>query len=334
MPRPIRLSLPSKGRLAEDALNFLGRCGLKIYRPNPRQYEASLPDLPGLRVIFQRPTDIVVSVRDGSVDFGISGLDVVEERRGEAGEIIIVHDALGFGQCSLGLAVPEAWPVQTIGELRQYAANQAQPLRIATHFLKLTKRFLEGQKVPGYTLVESEGTLEVAPAIGYADMICDLIASGQTLRDNRLRPLPDGYILHSQAVLIANRAALQSNPAALKLISQMLEYIEAHLRAEENYLVVANMRGDAPARIAQALFAQPELSGLQGPTIAPVFTRNGEPYCSASIVVRKADVIPAMRALRAVGGSGVIVTPVTYIFEEEPPRYKAMVESLKLQVEG
>ncbi|MFZ6027165.1 MAG: ATP phosphoribosyltransferase [Chloroflexota bacterium] len=334
MPRPIRLSLPSKGRLAEDALSFLERCGLKVYRPNPRQYEASLPDLPGLRVIFQRPTDIVVSVRDGSVDFGISGLDVVEERRGDNGEIIVVHDALGFGQCSLGLAIPEAWPVQTIEELRRYAASQAQPLRVATHFLKLTKRFLEAQKIHGYTLVEAEGTLEVAPAIGYADMICDLIASGQTLRDNRLRPLADGYILHSQAVLIANRAELQTNPTALKLISQMLEYIEAHLRAEENYLVIANMRGDSPATIAQALFARAELSGLQGPTIAPIFTRDGEPYCSVSIVVRKVEVIPAVRALRAVGGSGVIVTPVTYIFEEEPPRYKAMLENLKLQAKA
>jgi ATP phosphoribosyltransferase len=134
--------------------------------------------------------------------------------------------------------------------------------------------------------------------------------------------------LTSQAVLIANRAALQTNPAALKLISQMLEYIEAHLRAEENYLVIANMRGDSPEAIARALFSQPDLGGLQGPTIAPVYARHGEPWRSVSIVVRKANIIPAVRALRAVGGSGVIVTPVTYIFEEEPPRYKAMLEAL------
>jgi ATP phosphoribosyltransferase len=328
MPRPIRLSLPSKGRLSEDAINFLARCGLSIYRPNPRQYEAALPDLPGLTVIFQRPTDIVTSVRDGSVDFGITGLDVVQERGGDNGEIIVVHEALGFGQCSLALAVPESWPVQNVAELRAYTASQPHSLRVATHFLKLTGRFLTQQNVTNTTLVESEGTLEVAPAIGYADLICDLVASGQTLRDNRLRPLADGFIVHSQAVLIANRAELQNNPAALKLISQLLEYIEAHLRAEENYLVIANMRGDDPSAIAQALFTQPELSGLQGPTIAAVHTRNREPYHSVSIVVRKSNLIPAVRALRAVGGSGVIVTPVTYIFEEEPPRYKAMLNAL------
>lgn len=326
----LRLSLPSKGRLAEDAVHFLARCGLDIHRPNLRQYEASLPDLPGLTVIFQRPTDIVTSVRDGSVDFGITGLDVVQERGGDNGEIIVVHEALGFGQCSLALAVPETWPVQTVTELRSYAAAQPHPLRVATHFLKLTGRFLAQQKITNTILVESEGTLEVAPAIGFADLICDLVASGQTLRDNRLRPLRDGFIVRSQAVLIANRAELLNNPQALRLVSQLLEYIEAHLRAEENYLIIANMRGDDPAAIAQALFTQPELSGLQGPTIAPVYTRNREPYHSVSIVVRKSNLVPAVRALRSVGGSGVIVTPVTYIFEEEPPRYKTMVATLQI----
>ena len=324
----MRLSLPSKGRLAEAAINFLARCGLSIYRPNIRQYEATLPDLPGLTVLFQRPTDIVTSVRAGSVDFGIAGLDLVKEHGGDNGETIVVHEALGFGHCSLALAVPEAWPVQSMAELAAYALGSAHPLRIATQFPSLTQKFLGEQGIVRFSLVQAEGTLEVAPAIGYADMICDLVASGQTLRDNRLRPLTDGYILHSQAVLIANRAALQNNPTALKLISQILEYIEAHLRAEENYLVITNMRGASPEGIARALFSQPDLGGLQGPTIAPIFTRDGAPYHSVSIVVRKANVIPAVRALRAVGGSGVVVTPVTYIFEEEPPRYKAMLEAL------
>jgi len=78
-----RISLPSKGRLAEESLALLAACGLAVYKPNPRQYEALIPSLPGLKVLFQRPADIVVSVRDGSVDFGITGLDVVAERRGQ-----------------------------------------------------------------------------------------------------------------------------------------------------------------------------------------------------------------------------------------------------------
>ena len=82
MRTDIRLALPSKGRLEQDALAFLADSGLRVEKPNPRQYMARIPNLPGLTVIFQRPGDIVVSVREGSVDFGITGFDVTEERRG------------------------------------------------------------------------------------------------------------------------------------------------------------------------------------------------------------------------------------------------------------
>ena len=95
----IRLSLPSKGRLQEEALNFLAECGLSVYKLNPRQYQAKMSALPELTVIFQRPGDIVVSVRDGSVDFGITGIDVLEEKRGRNGDVLVLHDALGFGHC-------------------------------------------------------------------------------------------------------------------------------------------------------------------------------------------------------------------------------------------
>ncbi|MBE0695971.1 MAG: ATP phosphoribosyltransferase, partial [Anaerolineaceae bacterium] len=205
-PNPmVRISLPSKGRLAEDANEFLGACGLKVYKPNPRQYEARIPILPELHVLFQRPGDIVASVRDGSVEFGISGIDVIEERKGENDSVLMLHDNLGFGQCSLNLAVPESWEdVQDIDGLRKRATQMGHPLRIATKYPVLTSRFLDQHKIP-YLLVYAEGTLETAPAIGYADMISDLVSSGQTLRDNRLRPLIDGLIQPSQAALIANR---------------------------------------------------------------------------------------------------------------------------------
>src|SRR5512133_2116269 len=188
----VRISLPSKGRLAEDALEFLNACGLKVYKPNPRQYEATIPLLPELTVLFQRPGDIVVSVRDGSVDFGITGIDVIEERKGENGELLVLHDMLGFGHCSLALAVPESWEdVYSVAQLKERASKLGRPLHIATKYPNLTSRFLEERGIP-HRLISAEGTLETAPAIGYADLIADLVSSGQTLRDNRLRPLADG----------------------------------------------------------------------------------------------------------------------------------------------
>ncbi len=325
----IRLSLPSKGRLEVDALDFLAEAGLRIFKPNPRQYQAQLPALPELGVIFQRPGDIVVSVRQGTIHFGITGLDVIEEKRGENGEIMILHDSLGFGTCALTLAVPESWEeVTDIASLKKYAGSLSTPLRIATKFPVLTERFLNRHNI-SHTLIAAEGTLESAPTIGYADMISDLVSSGQTLQDNRLRPLADGVIQRSQAVLIANRNALQTRPEVLEMARRLLEYIEAHLRAQDNLLVIANMRGESADAITQKIFSQTNVGGLQGPTISPIGVRDGSPnWFSVTVVVRRDHLPQAITELRMIGGSGIIVSPITYIFEEEPPRYKAMLAAL------
>jgi ATP phosphoribosyltransferase len=326
----IRLSLPSKGRLEMDSLDFLAAAGLRVFKPNPRQYQAEVPAFPDLSVIFQRPSDIVVSVRQGSVDFGLTGLDVIEEKRGANGEVLILHDALGFGNCALTLAVPETWrTVRDMSSLREYSKTLDRPLRVATKFPVLTERFLNACEIP-HTLIAAEGTLETAPTIGYADIISDLVSSGQTLQDNRLRPLPDGVIQRSQAALIANRKTLQTRPEALEMGRRLLEYIEAHLRAEGNLLVTANMRGESPETIAEKMFTQTVVGGLQGPTISPVIVRDAEStWYSATVVVRRDRLPQAISELRAIGGSGIIVSPVTYIFEEEPPRYKAMLAALR-----
>lgn len=325
----VRLSLASKGRLSEDSMAFLQACGLSIDKPNPRQYQASIRNLDELMILFQRPGDIVASVRDGSVDFGISGLDVIAEHQGNNGDILILHDALGFGQCNLALAVPENWQdVTDIASLKQYAKKLGQPLRIATKFPNLTQDFLSRQNI-AHTLISAEGTLETAPTIGYADMISDLVASGQTLRDNRLRQLSDGVIIKSQAALIANIHALKNNPKALHVARYLLEYFEAYLRARDNLAVFANMRGTSPEEIAKKIFQNTHVSGLQGPTISQVFVQEqNQSWYAVNIIVRRSELFQVISDLRSIGGSGVVVQPVNYIFEEEPPRYNAMLKAL------
>jgi ATP phosphoribosyltransferase len=325
----VRFSLPSKGRLAQDAADFLTACGLEIRKPNPRQYAASIPTLPNVTVLFQRPGDIVVSVRDGSVDFGITGMDVVVEQKGENGAILVLHDELGFGHCYLALAVPEAWStVHTMQDLADYGYEMERPLRVATKFPCATGRFLTQHDIP-HRLIHAEGTLEVAPAIGYADVITDLVSSGQTLRDNRLRPLEDGTIIQSQAVLIANRCALKERPEVLSVAHTILELAEAHLRAEARLSVFANIRGESPEAIAERIFAQETIGGLQGPTVSRMIVRDGNlNWYAVHIIVRRDQISQAMAELRSIGGSGVVVTPVTYIFEEEPERCRAMMEAL------
>lgn len=329
LERLIRLSLPSKGRLMDDSLDLLSACGLKVYKPNPRQYEATIPNLPGLVILFQRPGDIVSSVRDGSVEFGITGLDILEEKKGDTEDILILHEDLKFGGCALRLAVPEAWQdVQDADSLTKKAKTMSTPLRIATKFPNTTARYMDTLDID-YSLIYAEGTLETAPSIGYADMISDLVSSGQTLRDNRLRPLIDDPILKSQAVLIGNKNSLKSNPVVLNLARQLLEYIEAYLRATDSLAVFANMRGTSPESIAERIFEKCSIDGLQGPTISRVIVREEDPnWYAVNIIVPRNQLVKTINELREIGGSGVVVMPVSYIFDEEPPRYAAMLKAL------
>jgi ATP phosphoribosyltransferase len=326
----IRLALPSKGRLAEGALSFLAEAGLQVYKPNPRQYQATIPALPGLTVLFQRAGDIAVSVRDGSVDFGITGWDTVCERGGQNGEILPLHQELGFGQCSLNVIVPESWgEVRTMADLARERARLGRPLRVATKYPNLTGAFFRQHGLDDTRLIQAEGTLEVAPAIGYADLIVDLVSSGTTLRDNRLRGLQDGQILSSQACLIGNLGGLESRPPVLQMALTLLEFIVAHLRAKANVAVFANIRGSSPGEIAQRMFTQSVLGGLQGPTISPVITRRDGDWHAVHIIVRRDQLTAAIAELRAIGGSGVVVAPVVYIFEEQPAACQALLKRLK-----
>jgi ATP phosphoribosyltransferase len=216
-----------------------------------------------------------------------------------------------------------------MSDLADRQAKLGRPLRVATKFPNLTRAFFDRRGLADVRLIFAEGTLEVAPTIGYADLIVDLVSTGTTLRDNRLRVLEDGLILKSQACLIANRAALKSHPQVLAVARQLLEFIVAYLRAAENVAVFANVRGETVEAVARHMFSKAVIGGLQGPTISRVITRDAGGWYSVHIIVRKDQLAQAISELREIGGSGVVVTPVTYIFEEEPLAYKAMLAALE-----
>jgi len=264
------------------------------------------------------------------VDFGITGWDVVSEKRGTNGTILPIHTALGFGQCTLNVIVPETWEnVNSLADLKILQARWNRPLRVATKFPIQSEAFFQQRGLEAVEFISAEGTLEIAPTIGYADLITDLVSTGITLRDNRLKRLADGQILASQACLIANRESLKINPVALAMARTLLEFIVAYLRARDNVSVFANMRGESPESIAGRMFSQAVIGGLQGPTLSPVITRQGEKWYAAHLVVRKDQLSQAISELRLVGGSGVVVSPVSYIFEEEPAEYQSMLKELE-----
>jgi ATP phosphoribosyltransferase len=327
--KDIRIALPSKGRLSQAALDFLAAAGLAIHKPNPRQFEARIPAMPDLYVLFQRAGDIAVSVRDGSVDFGITGRDIVAERGGDNGKIIPLHRKLGFGQCTLNVIVPEAWDgVHTMQDLADLATRFGRPLRVATKYPNLTRTFLAEHDLGRARLIAAEGTLEVAPAIGYADLIVDLVSTGTTLKDNRLRTLADGQILESEACLIANDQTIRDRPEVLAMARLLLEFVVAHLRATANVSVFANITGGSPEDIAAKMFSQSVIGGLQGPTISKAITQKEGSWYAVHIIVKRSKLAQAITELRNIGGSGVVVTPVTYIFEEEPEACRLLDETL------
>lgn len=322
----IRLALPSKGRLQVSTLEFLSHCGFDVRASATRGYVGSIPSLPEVTVLFQRPRDIIVSVANGGVDLGITGFDVIADA--DAGDrTVVLHDALGFGKCKVVVAVPESWTdVQTMADLAVKAAALPHPLRVVTKYRHLTQAFMQRHRVERFVHIDAEGSLEVVPEIGYADIIVDIAETGATLQQNRLRPLTDGVILRTQASLVANRESL-SRSAVKGTAVTMLEDFEAHLRAEGQVMVFANMRGESAEAVASAMRAQTTLGGLQGPTISPVYVSHGsEPWFAVNLVVRRGELNHAIQQLRSIGGSGVVVTPVTYIFEEQPERVRRLRE--------
>src|SRR5215470_16726318 len=275
----ITLALPSKGALAEPTLDFLKSCDLKVAQTNPRQYTASIPSVPGLDVLFQRVTDIVYKVADGTIGLGITGLDVVHEIAGSADDVIIVHENLRYGACQLTLAVPESWiDVDTMADVVDVSLDlrehKRRNLRVATKFTNLARRFLHEHGVHHFTLVEAEGAIEAAPTLGYADIIIDLSATGTTLRENHLKPV--SVLLDSYACLIGNRRRLCESPQALETVRTFLEVIDAALHGRNYYQVRANVHGESAESVAYAVASHPATRGLQGPTVAPIYATSDD----------------------------------------------------------
>ncbi|XP_061376001.1 ATP phosphoribosyltransferase 2, chloroplastic-like [Gastrolobium bilobum] len=334
----IRLGLPSKGRMSSDTLELLKDCQLSVKHVNPRQYVAEIPQLSNLEVWFQRPKDIVRKLLSGDLDLGIVGLDTVSEYGQSNKDLILVHEALEYGDCHLSLAIPQYGIFENINSLEELAKmpqwTEDKPLRVATGFTYLGPKFMKENGLKHVVFSTADGALEAAPAMGIADAILDLVSSGTTLKENNLKEIEGGVVLESQAVLVASRKSMIQRKGVLETTHEMLERLEAHLRAIGQFTVTANMRGSSAEEVAERVLSQPSLAGLQGPTISPVFCkRDGKitvEYYAMVICVPKKALYKSIQQLRAIGGSGVLISPLTYIFDEETPRWRQLLSELGL----
>ncbi|KAK1275924.1 hypothetical protein QJS04_geneDACA000874 [Acorus gramineus] len=335
----IRLGIPSKGRMADETLALLKNCQLTVKQVNPRQYVAYIPQLPGLEVWLQRPKDIVRKLVSGDLDLGIVGLDTVCEYGRGNEDLILVHDQLAYGDCHLSIAIPKYGIFENINSMSDLAKmpewTSERPLRIATGFVYLGNKYAKENGLKHVTFSTGEGAFEALPAMGSADAILDLVSSGTTLRENNLKEIDGGVVLESQAVFVGSKNSLIRREGVLDITHEMLERLEAHLRAVGQVMVTANMRGNSAQEVAERVLNQASLAGLQGPTISPVYCRGSDgtikvEYYAINICVAKKDLYKSIRQLRAIDGSGVLNYNLTYIFEEETTRWRDLLERLGL----
>lgn len=336
MTKPYTIAMPSKGAIAEPTQSFLAECGLKVHKPNPRQYTGSLPAIPSMGVLFQRVKDVVYKVADGTAQVGITGFDVVHEHPHD--NLIVIHNKLGYGHCQLVVAVPQAWvDVETMSDLAEVAAQfrdeRGRNLRVATTYTNSTRAFFHQQGIHHFTLVKAEGAIEAAPTIGYADIIVDLTQTGTTLRENHLKILHDGIIVDSQACLIGNRQALLGSPELLDAVRVMTEYMDAALNGRGYYQITVDVQGDTPDDVAKQVTRSPITRGLLGPTVAPIYQANGaqtQQWHTVTLVVAQKQLLQAVEHIRAIGGQHAIVTPVRYIFLEQSSTHQRLLQQLGL----
>jgi ATP phosphoribosyltransferase len=210
----ITIALPSKGRMKDDASAIFERAGMKIVAVgNDRSYRGRVEGMDDVEIAFLSASEIAREIGQGSVDFGVTGEDLVREDLVDADRKAEFSVRLGFGHADVVVAVPEIWlDVDTMADLGDVAADfrsrHGRRLAIATKYWRLTQQFFSSQHgIQLYRIVESLGATEGAPAAGQADIIVDITSTGSTLRANHLKILSDGVVLKSEACLVRARKA-------------------------------------------------------------------------------------------------------------------------------
>jgi ATP phosphoribosyltransferase len=217
------IGIPSKGRLMEATAALFEKAGMAIERSGTdRGYRGTLQGLPSISVAFLSASEIAQNLRDGTIDAGVTGEDLLRETIPPENEAVEVALRLGFGPANVVVAVPGCWlDVASMADLddvaEQFYARHGRRLRVATKYRNLTRRFFAQRGVTGYRIVESAGATEGAPAAGTAELIVDITTTGSTLAANQLRILDDGVILESCAVL-----AMRSKNTVLQKVASAL----------------------------------------------------------------------------------------------------------------
>ena len=288
----LKIAVQKSGRLTEPSLDLLTRCGLKLSRGKDQLlgFGENMP----LDVLFVRDDDIPDLVQEDVCDLGLVGFNVLEEKeleltsQGHAVRFTPLR-TLDFGRCRLSLAVPEGFRWEGPGDLRGR--------RIATSYPNVLNRYLQGQDVTA-EIVTLSGAVEIAPRLGRADLICDLVATGSTLEANHLREV--ATVLESHAVLI--RTPVELAPAKADWVQRLLMRIDGVQQVRESKYIMLHAPRAALGDIKKLL------PGSESPTIIPL---EGSPDRVAVHAVCRENVFwETLESLKRVGASALLVLPV------------------------
>ncbi|HET7703190.1 MAG TPA: ATP phosphoribosyltransferase [Candidatus Limnocylindrales bacterium] len=280
----LRLAIPNKGRLVEPTVELLRDAGL-VFEGHERSLVARVRNF-DLDILFVRTNDVIEFVGDGVADLGVTGEDLLAETGAELPRMRL----LGYGQCRLAAAVPSDSRLATIADL--------DGLRVATAHPNTARRFFAREGI-AVDVIPISGAVEVAPRLGLAEAIVDLVSSGSTLVMNGLRPIAD--VLQSEAVLVANPTALRERSAAVAALDTM---ISAVIAARDRKYLMMNAPADRLADL-EAL-----LPGLESPSVIPLAHAG---MIAIHAVVGADDVWGLLPRLKAAGASGILVLPIEKI---------------------
>jgi len=280
--KTLKIAIQKSGRLNEKSVELLKNCGLSF-----ENYKSSListvSNFP-LEILFLRDDDIPEYVQDGIADLGIVGENVISETEVDVSYL----QKLGFGKCTLKLAVQNNSDIQNINDLNGKA--------IATSYPVILKKFLDKNNIKADIRTIS-GSVEISPGLGLSDAIFDIVSTGGTLKSNGLQPFAD--VLSSEAVLIGRKGE-ESNP----LIVELIQRVQSVLRAKETKYVVLNAEAKNLDMIVKLL------PGVKSPTVVPLAE---EGWVAIHTVISERDFWEKISLLKNAGAQGIVVMPIEKI---------------------
>lgn len=277
----LKIAVQKSGRLLEDSLQLLKACGLKV-ESTEGKLKLDVPNFP-LEILFLRNSDIPQYVQDGVVDIGIVGENLLIEEKSELERLL----ALNFSKCRVSLAVPKNSTIQSVMDF--------QGKKIATSYPNTVSEYLSGKGIQAEIHTIS-GSVEIAPSLGLADGICDIVSSGNTLFMNGLRELE--VILKSEAVLVKSNSLSDQKT---EILNRLLFRMNSVLNGRSSKYILLNAPNEKIEEISAIL------PGMKSPTILPLATKG---WSSIHSVISEEQFWENIDALKSAGAEGILVVPI------------------------